>query len=256
MQSQSFTLQGANFGYTGARIDDIQTNEATLVTGLFDHSGSTRPFAQLLAECGANVIKSLRHTPAESYLMYRHCLFSTDFREVHGFQPWMELNPDDYLKQPHMGGQTSLYASTKNVIDATVDYAKQLAKKYRFSNGIIYIASDGLNYLEYDPNPVTMEDVRKSLAAAVSSEILESLITILVGINPDPDVQKKLEEFKEKCGFTKYIPIEDATPEEFAKLMNFLSLSVSSQSQARGGGAPSQPPPWPGSGTAGPSLTF
>lgn len=246
--SQSFQIPGAGYGYTGHVIDDtLQSSEWTLAEGIIDISTSVRPFQALLEQMESNIVKALRYSPAEATLMYRSIHFSTQIQEVHGFLPLTGLNPDDYLGKIHAGGQTALYHSWKNGIESLLDYARRMAQPPHrfFSNGIIYGVTDGQHYLDYDPNPVKMEDVRKSLADAIIAETLESLMTVLIGINDDPGIQKALREFSDFCGFTQYIAAKDATPETLAKITNFISKSVVSQSQARGSGGPSQPQPNP-----------
>ena len=81
-----------------------------------------------------------------------------------------------------------------------------------------------------------------------SSDCLElkpDLVSILIGIN-DPkqpwgaDVKKRLEEFHSEAGITEFIDAGDATEEKLAKISEFVSQSISSQSQALGTGGPSQ----------------
>ena len=54
------------------------------------------------------------------------------------------------------------------------------------------------------------------------------------------DVKKALEAFPKDAYLSQFVDIGDATPGKLAKLANFVSESVSSQSQALGSGAPSQ----------------
>jgi hypothetical protein len=77
---------------------------------------------------------------------------------------------------------------------------------------------------------------------ALVSESLESLVTILVGVNvTDSTVSQFLKEFKDQAGFTQYVEVNDASPKTMAKLANFIQASVSSQSQAVNSGRASQP---------------
>jgi hypothetical protein len=64
----------------------------------------------------------------------------------------------------------------------------------------------------------------------------------LIGlINPASTFNKTfLENFKEQAGFTKYINVGEATADNLAKLADWVSQSVSSQSQQVGSNAPSQ----------------
>ena len=65
------------------------------------------------------------------------------------------------------------------------------------------------------------------------------MITILVGINVD-DCKDELNDFKDEANLTQFVDVGDATAQRLAKLANFVSRSISSQSQSLGQGGPSQ----------------
>lgn len=235
---KSFMIPGGGYGYTGTPIDDLQSVENTIATGLMDESGSTRAFARQIELCVKEIIKSLRHSAAADKLIYRHCHFDTNFREIHGFKPLSDINEDDYDGCWAGGGQTALYKSCCNIFEATLDYGqKQNAKRYMV-NGFAYVVTDGQNYLSGDLT--TAQDVKVSLAKIISSESLESMNTILIGVNPDAGVQRDLRDFHTEAGFTQYVEIENASETTLAKLGNFISKSIQQQSQALGSGGPSQ----------------
>lgn len=238
-QFQTFMLPGGGYGYTGASIDSLLSFENTLATGLFDESGSTRSFARQMELCVQEIIKSLRHCPVADKLIYRHCHFDDKFREVHGFKPLAECHESNYDGVWAGGGQTALYNSCDHVIKATVDYAEQQATKRFIVNGIIYVLTDGQNYL-LSQQSLTQDDVKVTLAKALSSEALESLMTILIGVNEDPGVRRDLEAFHTHVGFTQFVPIEKADEKSLAKLAKFVSQSIQSQSMAVNTGGPSQ----------------
>jgi hypothetical protein len=67
---------------------------------------------------------------------------------------------------------------------------------------------------------------------------LESLLTILVGVNvTDQYVSSELKRFETDGEFDQYVEINNAQARTLAKLAKFVSKSISSQSQALGGGA-------------------
>jgi len=232
-------LPGGGYGYTGANIDNLTSFENTIATGLLDESGSTRSFARQMELCVKEIIKSLRHCPVADKLIYRHCHFDDKFREVHGFKPLADCHEDDYDGCWAGGGSTALYNSSEHVLLATLDYAQQQAAKRYLVNGILYLMTDGANYLPGQPSK-TQDDVKAALARVIASEALESMMTILIGVNPDLSVRRDLEAFAQHVGFTQFIPIEEANEKSLAKIANFISQSVQSQSQALGSGGPSQ----------------
>lgn len=240
LQSQSFAVPGRNYGYTGIAIDDLQSWENTLALGLLDESGSTSPFKRQMEECVKAIVGSLQKHPRKDNLIYAHYHFDTDFREVHG---WLPLDAIDLSKYDGCwagGGQTALYDSTDRVINIVLDYAKRQAAKRYLCNGIIYTITDGADYIATPGNHLDQGDVKKTLASAITSEDLESLVTILIGVNPSPSVQAELEAYANNVGFTRYIPIEKADEKTLARVAGFVSQSVGHQSQALGQGGPSQ----------------
>ena len=233
----NFALPGGGYGYTGLQIGDAKmATENTCATGLLDESGSTDGFQKEMEACVKEIVRSMRHSPRADNLLYRHAHFGSRFREAHGFKPLSLLNEADYDGCYKPGGCTTLYDSCDSVIRATRDYGENMMKQKYLCNGIIYMITDGLDY----GSTLTMADVQKALAQAVSSEALESIITILVGVNADPGVQKGLEDFAAFCGFTQYVPISKANEKHLARLAEFISQSISSQSQALGSGGPSK----------------
>lgn len=232
-------VPGGNYGYTGTAVGDLTSFENTLATGLLDESGSTTAFARQMEMCVQEIIKSLRHCPRQDNLIYRHCHFDDKFREFHGFKPLVQCNETDYDGCWAGGGQTDLYGSEENVLLATLDYGQQQAAKRYLVNGIVYIISDGCHYLAGRKSK-TQDDVKKALSDIVISEALESIMTILIGVNPDAGIRRDLEAHKDYIGFSQFVPIENADEKSLSKLANFISRSVVSQSQHLGSGGPSQ----------------
>src|SRR5690606_27438132 len=104
--------------------------------------------------------------------------------------------------------------------------------------GLVVVLTDGVDV----GSTFRAHNVKEALQRALKSEALESLVSILIGINvQDAEVSKFLAKFKDEAGFGQYIEAKDASPKTFAKIAGFISKSVSSQSQAVGSKAPSQP---------------
>jgi hypothetical protein len=75
---------------------------------------------------------------------------------------------------------------------------------------------------------------------SVSGENLESMVSILIGVNlQSHDIQQKLDAFYKDAGFTQFVPLADASRNTLAKLAQFISKSISSQSQHLNSGGPS-----------------
>jgi hypothetical protein len=239
MDSQlvSFMVPGGNYGYTGAAIDTLTSPENTLAVGLLDESGSTQSFSKDMEQCVKEIVKSLRMSSVADTLIYRHCHFGTHFREVHGYTPLNLINESIYEGCYQPGGQTTFFDSADRVLVDTLDYASKQSQAKYLTNGLIYFVSDGMDY----GSILTANSVRDRLISVVGSEQLESLITIMIGVNPDEGIQKKLKALQEKIGFTQYVELKDANQKTLARIANFVSQSVIAQSQALGSGAASRP---------------
>lgn len=235
-QVSSYTIPGSQYGYTGMAIDTLASFENTIAQGLLDESGSTNSFAKQMEDAVKFIIRSLRNSPRADNLIYRQCHFATNYREHHGFLPLSQINESMYDGCYIPGGITTLYDSTDRMLKEVKDYGKKQAEQKYSCNGICYMLTDGRDYGSvYGQN-----DVKSTLMNVNSDESLESLITILIGVNEDSGIQRDLEAYAKFVGFTQYIPLGKADVKTLNKLGNFLSQSISSQSQALGTGGPSQ----------------
>lgn len=243
---QSFMLPGSNYGYTGAAIDELTSFENTLAVTLFDESGSTRAFARQMELCVKEIVKFLRMCPRADNLIYAHYHFDTEIaREIHGFKPLARCHEDDYDGCWAGGGRTMLYDSCDRVLRFMMDYAQQQAAQRYTVNAILTLMTDGLDY----GSILTVNDVKKALADVVACEDMESILTICIGINDDQSIRDDLEAFSQEVGFSQFCPVEKADAKSLAKIADFISKSVVSQSQSLGSGGPSQP-------LTAPSVTF
>lgn len=235
---QSFQIPGGNYGFTGMQIGDPNmAMDQTLYTLIVDESGSTVGFRNEMAKAIQAVVKSLAHCPRADNLMYRHVQFSSSVKEFHGFKPLRQCNVGDYSNVFGTAGCTVLYDATVEAANATSVYAENLAKERYIANGINVVITDGCDY----GSNQGINDVKRAFDKMLSNESLESFISILIGVNiKDSGVAQKLNEFQKDAGFTQFILVEDATEKTLAKLGDFISKSVSSQSQALGSGGASQ----------------
>jgi len=111
-----------------------------------------------------------------------------------------------------------------------------LASQY-MSNAAVFVITDGMD----NASKLPANEVQKALDDARTSEALESIMPVLIGVNTDASgLNAYLEAFQKEAGFQQYIAIGEATEAELAKLGGFISSSISSQSHALGTGGPSQ----------------
>jgi len=233
---QSHRIGGSNFSFQGARIDTLGATEYTLVNINVDVTGSTAGFADDLRKMLVTAIEACKKSPRSDNLLVRVVLFSSVLGvcELHGFKPLSQIDPNTYPAfQPD--GMTNLFDAHYTGVGALVQYGEQLMASDYLANAIDFTITDGVN----NNSSATPLMIRKKIEEATKEEKLESLVTVLIGINAS-QCKRELDEFKAQAGLTQYIDMGDVTKGKLAKLAGFVSQSVSSQSQALGTGGPSQ----------------
>lgn len=228
---------GGGYNFSAIRPDDLGATEYTLVTIVVDISGSVYDYANELLNCLKAIIEACKKSPRAENLLVRIITFNyrSNIQEIHGFKLLSMIDPNEY-KPFNPDGSTALIDASYDSITATLTYSKNLIDQDFNANGAIYIITDGENNDSFH----TEGQLKKLLETAKKQEVIESLITVLIGINIQ-DCKDILEDFQKKSGITQFVDAGNATPQRLAYLAAFVSKSISSQSQAVGSGAPSQP---------------
>jgi uncharacterized protein YegL len=242
---QTIKIPGTgNFQFSATKLDALGATEYTLVTVVMDTSGSVEDFADSLLNCLKSIVGACKKSPRSENLMLRYLTFNENVAEVHGFKPLNDIKVEEY-KALKPFGMTALYDATYSAVGAMATYAKNLTDQEFGVNGATYIITDGLN----NRGSMGPKQIKEKLKEAVKEEYLESQVTCLIALK-DPSVQsgawlnevvRELKIFKEQAELTEIVEVGDATPQKLAKLANWVSSSISSQSQAMGTGGPSQP---------------
>lgn len=227
----------STFGFSAVDISTLGASEYTLVGLTVDCSGSVSPFAREEEKAIKAIVAACRRSPRADNLMLRYTRFDNRLAEVHGFKLLQDCNPGDYDNTIPPGGATALYDASVDCVDAVTRYGADLVKNDFDANGIVFVITDGCDNV----SSMTPGEVKKSLDRAVPSEALESLVSILIGVNvTDTVVSAALANFAKLAGFTQYVEIGSADEKKLARLADFVSKSISSQSQALGTGGPSK----------------
>ena len=232
-----FKLAG-NFTFGGTRVETLGATEYTLVTIAVDETGSVSSFANALSDMLITIIDSCKRSPRSDNLLIRVITFGSQYpqgvNEVHGFKPLADINPADY-PPIRPGGSTPLYDVMYSAISAMNAYGKKLMEDDFGVNAISFVVTDG----DDNASVTTPRMIKEENDKAISGETLESAISVLIGINAQA-YKTRLSTFKKSAGITEYIDAGTATKQTLAKLANFVSQSISSQSQALGTGGASQ----------------
>ena len=228
------------FGFSAAKIDadTLGASEYTLVTIVVDTSGSVGAFKDDLEKQIGEVVKACRHSQRAENLMVRVVFFADGVQEFHGFKKLMDCNPGDYAGQIFCGGMTALYDATYAGIEATKIYGKDLDAKDYTVNAVAFFITDGCENASTLKQDVA--EIRDLLKATVKEEALESILTVLIGINPG-EASQELEDFKNDAGLSQYVEAPDSDFKTLAKIGAFVSNTISSTSAALGTGGPSAP---------------
>lgn len=235
MQLMKIPGSGA-FQFSAVKPTSLGATEYTLVTIACDISGSVDAFAKELLDTVKAVVRACQKNPRSENLMLRLISYNDTVYEVHGFLPLNSINPDDY-KALQCGGMTALYDAVFSSVGATLSYSESLIAQDFDVNGAVYIITDGMD----NRSVTTLKQIANQLSKSKKSEVIESLITVLVGVNTSDDECKRyLETFRVDADLTQFVDVGDATPQKLAKLGGWVSKSISSQSQALGTGGPSQ----------------
>jgi hypothetical protein len=234
-------IVGSHYGFSAARVDQLGAAEYTLVTIAADVSGSVSSFKSDIERCIREVVEACRRSPRVDNLMLRLVAFDDKLHELHGFKPLSECHPNDYKSCLTIGGYTSLYDAALNGVSAIASYGTTLHDADFDVNGILFVITDGCD----NGSKHSAKDLKHAVRGALGSEELESLVTVLVGVNVgQSNVSKELQRICKEAAIDQYIEIAKATAAKLAKLASFVSRSIAAQSKALG------------SGQASHSLTF
>lgn len=224
------------FGFSAERLDDLGASEYTLVTVAVDDSGSVSAFRSDMEKCMKEIVDACRKSPRADNLMLRVITFGSNLEEIHGFKQLVNCSPNDYSNILSCGGMTALCDGVMNSVEAIGNYGKDLVENDLDVNGIIIVITDGMD----NNSTNNMSQCKDGLKKIVLDENLESLVSLLIGVNvQEPSIERYLSDFEKEVSFTQYVKLQDASAKTLAKLAQFISKSISAQSQALGTGGPS-----------------
>ena len=229
-------IGGSNFGFSGTRIEHLGAAEYTLVAIAADVSGSVQSFKQEIEACIAEIVRACGHSPHAHHLILRLLEFDSSIEELHGFKPLPECEPTAYSGCLTAGGTTALYDATVNGVESISRYGRELTQHGLDVNGILFVITDGGD----NASTLSVGSVRAALEEAVGAELVESMVSILVGVDvSDASTSKALMTFSAQAGFTRYLELERADAATLARLADFATRSIAAQSIALGSLSPS-----------------
>ena len=222
-----------NFGFSAVGLDELEATAYTLVTLTVDTSGSTYGFSTQMEDTVKEIVKSCSSSPRADNLLLRLVKFDTQLNEVHGYVMLSQLNLADYDGVLRPGNMTALNDACVSTFEAARNFGRTLFDQDYDVNSINFVITDGLE----NASKFGTDRVKQEIDSTLKEEFLDSSLNILIGINVS-QCKNELENFKNEVGFNEFIDIGDANQKTLAKLAQFVSQSVSSQSSAINTGKP------------------
>ncbi|HEU4506877.1 MAG TPA: vWA domain-containing protein [Pyrinomonadaceae bacterium] len=237
-QLDHIALPNSHYGYSATRLDELGATEYTIVTIVADVSGSTSAFIFDMESAIAKIVQACKFSPRADNLLLRLIAFDDALNEIHGFKLLENCHLADYGGCLNSGGSTALFDATENAVASTTNYAQKLAAGDFSANAILFVITDGMDNVSKS----SAKQVKAAFAEAIRSEALESIVSVLIGVNVnDVHVSRFLRHFHVEAGFTQYVELDNADAKTLARLADFVSKSISAQSQALGTGGASKP---------------
>jgi uncharacterized protein YegL len=243
-EEEIMQIPGAGtFTFSAKKIDKLGALQYTIVSIAIDISGSVASFADDLLKCLKAIIEACRQNQRAEFLVIRVTTFHTNMQEVHGFRELTDIDSDQY-PDFNPQGFTCLYDAAYDAIGSTIEYARQMVEQGYDVNGDVYIITDGQENPGSHRTIASPKMIKEKQETALKAEDIESIKTTLVGLhNPGSiwadEVERDLKAFQADAGLTSFIQVGEATADNLAKLADWVSASVSSQSDQVGSNAPS-----------------
>jgi len=238
VQLDQINLPNSHYGYSATRLEDLGATEYTLATIVADVSGSTAAFTFDMESAISRIVQACKLSPRADNLLLRLLAFDDSLSELHGFKLLENCHLSDYGGSLKSGGSTALYDATENAVASTTNYARRLVAGDFSANAIVFVITDGMD----NASRIAAKQVKTAFSKAISSEALESIVSVLIGVNvSDQNVSRYLKSFQIDASFTQYVELDNADPKTLARLAEFVSQSISAQSQALGTGGGSRP---------------
>jgi len=234
-------FQGSMFQFSGAPLPTLTSSEYTLVGLAVDASISIQPFMDAEISALRTAIQTCQKSPRADNLLIRTTKFdhpSRSPREFHGFKELIHCKGQDYdhIFKDGLGSATALYDACVDAIDAVASYGAKLFDEDYTCNGVVFIITDGCD----NSSKYGVSNIADAIKRAVGERKLESLKTILIGINvTDRTVADYLDRLKDGANLDEYIEVGQFDAKTGARLAEFVSKSISATSQALGTGGPS-----------------
>jgi hypothetical protein len=222
------SLNGTNLtGCLGTSVDDIETDDVTLVKVLLDGSLSMNNHEATVRESYDKFINAFKGSKQGGSILVSTVVFSTRATILHGFKKSTDIDPIG-RQYTAKGGSTALYDALMDALTGAQAYAKDLKLSGVRSKIIIAVFSDGD---DNDSRKHTAIDCKTVVDASLKKE---GFYPVYVGYKQDPN--DDLDAIADSVGFINKMTV-DATESEIRRAVDLVSKSVIRTSQTIVGGA-------------------
>jgi uncharacterized protein YegL len=227
----------SSFTFSAVGLDKVTADAVTLAVIARDASGSVADYDGVLNDAISRIVGTFRYHPRRDAVLLRVTTFGTAVDEVHGFKPVLDCADPATYAGIRSGGMTALNDAVVDAVDSVVRFGDALQADARAANGIVVVITDGCENNSRETTQAAISAIKR----AVTGEHLESILVVLVRVGvSDPHIKKTLDDFAAAVGFTHDVAVDGFDSRSLAKLVEFVSQSISSTSQAVGSGGPSQ----------------
>jgi hypothetical protein len=176
-----------------------------------------------IERCIGEVVRSCAHSPQADNLMLRVTTFDSTVHELHGFRPLAACDPLSYSNALTTGGTTALHDASVNLCGSLHSYGASLTASAFCCNAIVFVITDGID----NASSTSAKAVGEALRGLVTSESLDSVLSVLVGVDVSGDaLSLYLNRLRKDAGFDRYLELGDASEALLTRLASFVSNSI------------------------------
>jgi hypothetical protein len=225
------SLDGSNLaGCLGTSLDDIETDDVTVVKILLDASISMKKHEQVVRDSYDKMIQSFKNSKQGGSILVSTVVFSTRTKILHGFKKSDEIAPigNDYRAT---GGSTAVYDALMESITGAKAYATDLNQNGVRTKTIVVVFSDGD---DNDSQKSSSSEVKITTESLLKKEMFYPVYVGYTDPN-DPSADTILKAVAKKVGFPNVLTAA-ATESEIRRTVDLVSKSVIRTSQTTIGG--------------------
>lgn len=203
----------AGLGCVGAQVDDLNTDDVTLVSVIIDESSSMSSVRDDVIDAFNQMCRALSDSKASDSILMSVWTFANDPKLLFGYTPIdsvKDLTASDYAP----GGATALYDATLNGFTGIVGYGQDLRNNGIRTRSIVVVISDG----EDNMSGQTAHSV-KTVADDLIRQEIYTLAFIGMG---SPGV---FQSIATGMGFPEILTIQNSAS-EVRKALNLVSGSI------------------------------